>query len=65
MLKKEGVAELIKTDGEYTTNDKEKCEVINEFFSTVFTKEDLSDIPDFVYEGKINEPLLNCINNIY
>ena len=32
ILKKEGVADLVKDNGEMTTNDTEKCEVINNFF---------------------------------
>jgi hypothetical protein len=60
MLKKEGVADLLKENGEFTTNDTEKCEVINKFFSTVFTIEDLDDVPDFKYDGDIPNSLYTC-----
>jgi hypothetical protein len=39
------VADLLKDDGSLTTNDKEKAEVLNKFFETVFTNEDTSSIP--------------------
>ena len=45
--RKEGVADLTKTDGNLTQNDKEKCGVVDESFSSVFTIEDNNDIPDF------------------
>ena len=45
--KKEGVSELIKSDGTLTKNDTEKCETINNFFSSVFTVECTHDLPDF------------------
>ena len=60
ILKKEGIAELMKANGELTKNDTEKCEVINEFFSTVFTVEDLDDIPDFKPKDNIPNSLSNC-----
>ena len=60
MLKKEGIANLIKGNGDLTTNDKEKCDVINDFFSSVFTAEDLNNIPDFQYNGETPDCLSNC-----
>ena len=47
MVKKEGVYELLNEKGVLTNNDKEKCDIINKFFSSVFTNENTSDIPDF------------------
>lgn len=44
---KDGVANLSKNDGSLTENDMEKAEVLNAFFSSVFTKEDLDNIPTF------------------
>ena len=57
MLKKEGIANLIKENCDLTSNDKEKCDVINDFFSSVFTAEDLNNIPDFQYNGETPECL--------
>ena len=45
--KKEGVAELVKSDGTLTQNDTEKCNTVNNFFSSVFTTEDGREIPEF------------------
>ena len=55
----ENVSSLIKSDGTLTTNDLEKAEVLNDFFSSVFTTEDVSNIPVFnsksdVFIDKIN-----------
>ena len=60
MLKKDGIADLIKDNGELTSNDEEKCNVINNFFSSVFTDEDINNVPEFVYEGVIGNQLLTC-----
>ena len=59
-LKKEGVKELENDKGELTNNDHEKCEILNNFFSSVFTKENDENIPDFIYDKDIPNPLLNC-----
>ena len=40
-----GIPNLLKPDKTLTTSDEEKANVLNDFFSSVFTKEDLSDIP--------------------
>ena len=47
-------------NGCYTKNDTDKCEVLNDFFSSVFTKEDDNNIPNFVYDGEIPNSLSNC-----
>jgi hypothetical protein len=36
----------LKQDGRVVTDDTEMAEVLNEFFSSVFTREDTSNIPD-------------------
>ena len=60
-LKKEGIAELENDMGELTNSDQEKCDILNNFFSSVFTKEnDDEDIPEFTYENDILNPLLTC-----
>ncbi len=41
------VADLIKDDGTKTTSEKEKADALNEFFSSVFTKEDMERFPTF------------------
>ena len=64
LLKKDGVADLVDEKGVFTKNDTEKCEVINQFFSSVFTKEDLNDVPEFVFEGNIPNTLTTCDINI-
>ena len=43
----ENVSSLLKSDGSLTKDDLEKAEVLNDFFSSVFTTEDVSNIPVF------------------
>lgn len=52
-----GISELLKDDGTTATNDLEKAETLNEFFSSVFTREDLSSIPEQV-ERQLHQQLL-------
>jgi len=42
-----GIGDLKTPDGRTVTDDKEKAEVLNNFFSSVFTVEGDSQIPDF------------------
>ncbi|RUS84500.1 hypothetical protein EGW08_007739 [Elysia chlorotica] len=42
-----GIADLIRDDGSVAETDKEKAEVLNEFFCSVFTREDTTEIPEF------------------
>ena len=56
---KEGVYELINEDGLITYVDEEKCNILNKFFSSVFTKEDSSNIPNFDFNDNIPS-LDNC-----
>ena len=60
LLKKENIADLIDSNGNLTKNDSDKCEVLNNFFSSVFTKENISDIPNFKYNGDIDNVLTTC-----
>lgn len=47
---KESVSNLVKDDGSITSSDKEKAEVLNNFFSSVFTQEENDEkLPDFKY----------------
>ena len=58
---KENVSSLLKEDGKLTTNDLEKSEVLNDFFGSVFTVEDKSDIPVFIPNKPINS-FVNTVN---
>ena len=60
-MKKEGVAELVDKEGKLTSDDEQKCNIINDFFSSVFTQEDVSTVPDFNHEKPINTSLHTCL----
>lgn len=40
-----GIANLTKNDKTLSKSDKEKAEILNDFFCSVFTKEDLTNVP--------------------
>ena len=42
---KEGIHDLATKDGVIITKDEEKANILNSFFVSVFTKEDISNIP--------------------
>ena len=50
---KSGVKDLLKEDGSYAHTDGDKAEILNSFFASVFTDEDLSDVPvpDNMFDG--------------
>ena len=54
------VTNLEKMDSSLTKSEKEKAEVLNDFFSSVFTRENCDRIPDF--EEKEFETPLGSIN---
>ena len=54
---KESVSNLCKGDGLLTDNDSEKAELLNNFFSSVFTSEDSSDSQEFIKD--INVQICN------
>ena len=56
----EKVSSLLKEDGKLTTSDSEKSEVLNDFFGSVFTIEDKSNIPVF----KPCKPIDSFVNNV-
>ncbi|KAL8576907.1 hypothetical protein ACOMHN_067357 [Nucella lapillus] len=41
-----GIADLKKPDGTKTTTDREKADLLNQFFQSVFTQEDAGPLPD-------------------
>ena len=45
--KKKSIPDLVKSDKSKATTDPEKAEVLNSQFSSVFTSEDLSTLPEF------------------
>ena len=51
-------------NGEIKTEDEDKAEIVNNFFTSVFTVEGDSELPDF--EPKVNEKnnIDTCIINI-
>ena len=69
---KENISSLLKDDGKLTENDKEKAEVLNNYFSSVFTKEDKENMPIFkpnidkcLYDFKISEiQMFNALKSL-
>ena len=59
-IKREGIADLENEKGELINIDKEKCEILNNFFASVFTNESDDEIPNFIYDKDIKNPLNNC-----
>ena len=55
---KSSIGDLKDANGEIKTEDKDKAEILNDFFASVFTVEGDSELPDF--EPKVNEK-----DNIY
>ena len=39
------ISQLTQPDGTFTTTDKEKANVLNSFFTSVFTRENMSNMP--------------------
>ena len=50
---------MTNKEGNLTNNDKEKCNIINEFFSSVFTNEDTTNLPNFDFNENVST-LDNC-----
>ena len=44
----------------YTKSEQEKVDLLNDFFTSVFTSEDLSSVPQI--EKQVNEPFLTSID---
>lgn len=56
---KENISNLTKADGSLTETDKEKASVLNSFFCSVFTKENLENVP--VFEDVKNDLNLDMV----
>ena len=56
-----GISALKKGNDELATSDKEKAEVLNDFFSSVFTREKLDNLPDVEHNNKIKDTYLQDI----
>jgi len=52
---KEALSPLDKGNGELTQNDMEKAQVLNQFFSSVFTREDINTITDLAPREYTNQ----------
>ena len=69
-----GISNLTKPDGSLTKSDKEKAEILDSFFSSVFTEEDTNNIPtlslrnkdmflsDLIITKEAVKDKLNCLN---
>lgn len=54
---KSGIGNLDKPDGGKATTDKEKAESLNQFFTSVFTREKEGIVPDYTPNAEIKFPL--------
>ena len=51
---KENIGKLENDKGELTDEDEEKTEILNNFFASVFSKEDVENVPDFDFNSNVN-----------
>ncbi|MES9879908.1 MAG: reverse transcriptase family protein [Sedimenticola sp.] len=63
------VSNLVKDDGSVTKTEQEKAEVLNSFFASVFTRENISnvpDLPDRIFDVPLDNVQLNldCVVKI-
>ena len=61
---KTSIGDMKDANGEVKTEDEDKAEILDNFFTSVFTVEGDSELPDF--EPKVNEKnnIDTCIINI-
>ena len=57
-----GVPNLKYADGNLTSSDKEKADLLVEFFESVFTKEDLNNLPELTIPKKGDHHFINDLN---
>ena len=57
-----GIATLKKSDGSIADTDREKTDLLNSFFTSVFTKENLEDLPSVDLNNKSNGITLHDIS---
>jgi len=48
------VGPIVNSQGEFVDSNEGMCELLNQAFGEVFTKEDLSDIPEAKWEYSVN-----------
>ena len=60
MKTKQGIAELIDEKGNTATSNKDKADTLNRFFCSVFTQEDVNEVPQ-CEKRKIRSELTNVI----
>ncbi|XP_076453447.1 uncharacterized protein LOC143288705 [Babylonia areolata] len=57
-----GIADLKREDGSKTTTDKEKADLLNDFFQSVYTTEregDLPEIPDYQFNSELFDVVIS------
>ena len=55
---------IINSQGDLVDSNEEMCELLNQAFGEVFTKEDVSDIPEAEWEYSVNGGLGLCDTGI-
>ena len=55
LTRRTGIGILRKSAGGFTRNYKEKAEILNEYFSEVFVRENLSNIPNLLDKHNDNQ----------
>ena len=49
------ISQLLQNDGSLTTSDKDKANVLNSFFTSVFTREDMTNMPEQPEQHPVKE----------
>ena len=49
------IAQLMQNDGSLRTSDKDKASVLNSFFTSVFTREDMTNMPEQPEQHSVRE----------
>ena len=61
---KSGISALMTGDGEMLESDKDKAELLNKFFSSVFTREDKQNVPHVTESSKSDGKAIKDLNKI-